>query len=133
MCAETIRIPLLVCSYSRLPQGGTIILGQTGMIMDMAVGGWFVMPNNVRVSTWVHERAYVSGTGDNKCACETFVFSLHTPAVSKLFIKTKQQTRQHNNKNKEAGEIHPGSGLVSLSLLQSRVFFFSIVKYKHWA
>lgn len=47
MCAETIRIPLLVCSYSTLPQGGTIIIGKTGMIMDMAVGGWFVMPNNV--------------------------------------------------------------------------------------
>lgn len=129
MCAETIRIPLLVCSYSRLPQGGAIIIGKTGMIMDMAVGGWFVMPNNVRVSTWVHERAYVSGTGDNKCACETFVFSLHTPAVSKLFIKTKQQTRQHNNKNKDAGEIHPGSGLVSLSLFCSpeSFFFFSLL------
>lgn len=130
MCAETIRIPLLVCSYSTLPQGGTIIIGKTGMIMDMAVGGWFVMPNNVWVSTRVHERAYVSGSGDNKCACETFVFSLHTPAVSKLFIKTNKQ----DNKNKEAGEIHPGSGLVlSLSLLQSRVFFFSIDKDKHWA
>lgn len=60
--AEAIRIPLLVCSYSGHPQGGSNIICVKPDKSDMAVSGWLVMPNNVSIGRYVHERAYVSGS-----------------------------------------------------------------------